>query len=665
MITIENLKRLADNVKEKFVSIKQGKENYGKILAVNEDGNIETMSAPESMDVSYNEEEKRLVVSSKTNLPGNVSVDPTLSVSGNAADAKAVGNAVSGVIKYNEAQELTDEERAQARANIDAQGFNWHECNPGYEYTNYVANVGTTDMVTDWDNIVSVESLTATSTNALDSMVSNLRNICSQLTVHNLPLIVSQFASNFKALYQSGYVKNTGKLAICSYDDKAHEYSTKILYIYYNNSKDSISIKDQLDTNRSIVIQTDNTVSYNSFPTYKDSTLSMEGVAADAKAVGDRFNQLSEEIDNLQTSGLTTAHVTALDGMFKKCAYAENASTEYEAFKSAFGLTDNEETEATLSSISATYSGGSVLVGTSVNNLTGIVVTAKYSDGSTKTVTDYTLSGTIAEGNNIVTVSYGGKSTTITVIGYVEEEPEITLTSISATYTGGEVAVGTALTDLTGITVKATYSDGTTSNVTGYTLSGTIAEGSNTITVSYGGKTTTFTVTGVAESGGGDVVPLYRFEDVENAEFVSAYNKYPGALTVSNGNHVKATGSATTEWYWNFNVSSSATNPVQGTTPSATWFTIPAGASVKLCSKNITKTNVMTIRVKLIDTAGTAYGQYHPVASINAITEEFTFVAENDIDVSYYDASLQLHDSKQPGEVEFDVELYVNEVRWI
>lgn len=299
MITIENLKRLADNVKEKFVSIKQGKENYGKILAVNEDGNTETMSAPESMDVFYNEEEKRLVVSSKTNLPGNVSVDPTLSVSGNAADAKAVGNAVSGVIKYNEAQELTDEERAQARANIDAQGFNWHECNPGYEYTNYVANVGTTDMVTDWDNIVSVESLTTTSTNALDSMVSNLRNICSQLTVYNLPLIVSQFASNFKALYQSGYVKNTGKLAICSYDDKAHEYSTKILYIYYNNSKDSISIKDQLDTNRSIVIQTDNTVSYNSFPTYKDSTLSMEGVAADAKAVGDRFNQLSEEVGKL------------------------------------------------------------------------------------------------------------------------------------------------------------------------------------------------------------------------------------------------------------------------------------------------------------------------------------------------------------------------------
>ncbi len=82
------------------------------------------------------------------------------------------------------------------------------------------------------------------------------------------------------------------------------------------------------------------------------------------------------------------------------------------------------------------------------------------------------------------------------------DEPEKTLSSISATYSGGDVAVGTAVTALTGIVVTAHYSDGTSETVTGYTLSGTIAEGSNTVTVSYGGKTTTFSVTGVAESGG-------------------------------------------------------------------------------------------------------------------------------------------------------------------
>lgn len=90
--------------------------------------------------------------------------------------------------------------------------------------------------------------------------------------------------------------------------------------------------------------------------------------------------------------------------------------------------------------------------------------------------------------------------------------PDKTLSNISATYSGGDVAVGTAVTALTGIVVTATYSDGSTATVTGYTLSGTIAEGSNTVTVSYGGKTTTFTVTGVAESGGADGELLYNWD---------------------------------------------------------------------------------------------------------------------------------------------------------
>lgn len=78
-----------------------------------------------------------------------------------------------------------------------------------------------------------------------------------------------------------------------------------------------------------------------------------------------------------------------------------------------------------------------------------------------------------------------------------EADPNhVVLTSISATYSGGDVEVETALTDLSGIVVTATYSDGSTQTVTDYTLTGTIAEGSNTITVVYEGKTTTFTVTG-------------------------------------------------------------------------------------------------------------------------------------------------------------------------
>ena len=45
------------------------------------------------------------------------------------------------------------------------------------------------------------------------------------------------------------------------------------------------------------------------------------------------------------------------------------------------------------------------------------------------------------------------------------------------------------------LVVTANFADSTTQAVTGYTLSGTLAEGTSTITVSYGGKTTTFNVT--------------------------------------------------------------------------------------------------------------------------------------------------------------------------
>ena len=155
-----------------------------------------------------------------------------------------------------------------------------------------------------------------------------------------------------------------------------------------------------------------------------DTTLTQSGKAADAKAVGDRLSALSEEIANLQTSGLTTAQVNALDGMFKVCAFTkDDVSSEYTAFKTAFGITDEPVTpEVTLSSISATYSGGSVPVGTAVSALTGIVVTAHYSDGTSKAVTGYTLDGTIAEGENTISVTYNGKTATFTVTGTVEHE---------------------------------------------------------------------------------------------------------------------------------------------------------------------------------------------------------------------------------------------------
>ena len=146
----------------------------------------------------------------------------------------------------------------------------------------------------------------------------------------------------------------------------------------------------------------------------------------------EEVERLEKAIENLQISGLTTAQVNALDGMFKIASFTKDPTAEYTAFKAAFGIEDSGEEEPdepdtptkTLTSISAVYGGGEVAVGTALTDLTGIVVTATYSDGSTENVTGYTLSGEIVEGDNTITVSYGGLTTTFTVAGVAESEDE-------------------------------------------------------------------------------------------------------------------------------------------------------------------------------------------------------------------------------------------------
>lgn len=75
--------------------------------------------------------------------------------------------------------------------------------------------------------------------------------------------------------------------------------------------------------------------------------------------------------------------------------------------------------------------------------------------------------------------------------------PPANLVSISAVYTQSGTVYDTDSLDYLkeDLVVTATYDDASTETVTAYTLSGTLTVGTSTITVSYGGKTTTFNVT--------------------------------------------------------------------------------------------------------------------------------------------------------------------------
>lgn len=75
--------------------------------------------------------------------------------------------------------------------------------------------------------------------------------------------------------------------------------------------------------------------------------------------------------------------------------------------------------------------------------------------------------------------------------------PPVDLSSISCVYTqSGTVYDTDSLDSLkSDLVVTAHYSDQSTQTITTYTLSGSLVEGTSTITVSYGGKSTTFDVT--------------------------------------------------------------------------------------------------------------------------------------------------------------------------
>lgn len=139
-------------------------------------------------------------------------------------------------------------------------------------------------------------------------------------------------------------------------------------------------------------------------------------------------------------------------------------------------------------SVSATYNGGEVTASASLDDIAkDIVLTVTYAGGATDTVTSgFTLSGDLKAPSATLTVTYGGKTCTVSVPVSVS----VTLTGITAELAPGAQIYASAdvqsLKNL--ITVIAHYSDGTEKAITadGYVLSGTLnpAGGVSTLDIS-------------------------------------------------------------------------------------------------------------------------------------------------------------------------------------
>lgn len=206
--------------------------------------------------------------------------------------------------------------------------------------------------------------------------------------------------------------------------------------------------------------------------------------------VATNTSDISDLKEDLSDTAVPTTVRAALYTLLNSAAYADTGLTDEIAVIESWAT---EVTSITLNQTTATISGSGTVTLVATTVPSGGTVTWSSSDTSVATVADGVVTS-VANGTATITASCGTLSATcaVTVSGMV------TLTGITATYTqSGAVYTTDTLDSLVAdLVVTATYDDSSTATLTSdqYTLSGTLTEGTSTITVLYGGKTTTFDV---------------------------------------------------------------------------------------------------------------------------------------------------------------------------
>lgn len=204
------------------------------------------------------------------------------------------------------------------------------------------------------------------------------------------------------------------------------------------------------------------------------------------------------EPEGQSSTGITEEVKQALLQIARKVAYIdEHGQTYYNALYDALYAIIAVTVSPRSISLSAI---GQTSQLTAQTTPAGGTITWSTSNASVATVSANGLVTATGLGSATITATSGGKSGTCSVL-----VAEATLTEISAVYTpSGTVYESDSLDSLKSrLVVTAHWSNGTTSEVASadYTLSGTLTTGTSTVTVSYGGMTTTFEVTVVGLTG--------------------------------------------------------------------------------------------------------------------------------------------------------------------
>lgn len=249
----------------------------------------------------------------------------------------------------------------------------------------------------------------------------------------------------------------------------------QILTVTYSNFTDSYNIE--------IIAKTLESIEVTTLPNKTNYLVGKDSFSAEGGKVTLYYNNDTSDIIDLNSS--------MVSGFSNQTVGVKTLTVTYKGKTDTFNITVDEKT---LTSISVTAKPNklSYLEGESFSK-TGLVVTAYYDNDTSAAVSNYSISGySTTPGTKTITVTYNGKTDTFTVTVLAKSLSSIAVTTKPSklTYTEGEAF------DKSGMVVTAYYNNNTSGVVTDYTVSGyTSTPGTKTITVTYGGKNATFTVT--------------------------------------------------------------------------------------------------------------------------------------------------------------------------
>ena len=207
---------------------------------------------------------------------------------------------INGVVKYDESQDLTDEQKTQARENISALGYNWHtiDSNLGIMFASYGS-----DFIPNWENGLNVESTSTYYENALSEFVGNLYTLMRR-TQYFDSFAKNVVNSGFRLIDAGVLLDDTTYFFACVSNSNDVNNPNKIAFVSvkHQSTRSRWQLTDTSAWNvlRTALINDDGTL-YQQTLDYTDTSLTKNGLPADAKVTGEALASKADKTDIVQS----------------------------------------------------------------------------------------------------------------------------------------------------------------------------------------------------------------------------------------------------------------------------------------------------------------------------------------------------------------------------